>query len=220
MDHSFQNRYVVCVGRPRAFDVQAAEHKAMEYFWQHGYSNTSLDDLVKHLGVSRSSLYNVWDGKDALFRASFARYLRTIGMEALTPLQTVGPGSGAHQASPRAAVTAVFDTISIQISHDRYRRGCLMVNTIAELSEAAPELARLAHEAATQVRRMFRAALEPTVTSRERTAVQADEDAAFLLTAFLGLRVMARSGPTEAEARAVANRTIETVFGRETAGQQ
>lgn len=180
----------------------------MEYFWQHGYTATSLDDLVHHLGVSRSSLYSVWPGKDALFRAAFARYLRTIGMEALRPLEN--GGQGRH---PSEAIAAVFETIATQVSHDPLRRGCLMVNTITELSESAPELAAIAHEAAEAVRAMFRHALEPTVASGERSGRQADEDATFLLTAFMGLRVLARTGPDELEARSVTKRTIETVFG-------
>lgn len=182
----------------------------MEYFWQHGYTNASLGDLVRHLGVSRSSLYNVWSSKEALFRSAFARYLRTIGMEALKPL---GAATDKGPAGARDAVKAVFDTIVLQVSHDPYRRGCLMVNTITELSREAPELARLAHEAAQEVKRMFRAALEALVASGERTGSEADADAAFLLAAFMGLRVMARSGPSEQEAGAVATRTIETVFG-------
>ncbi len=183
----------------------------MEYFWQHGYRNASLDDLVQHLGLSRSSLYNVWSGKDELFRAAFARYIQTVGMEALSPLQSVA--SPPTVAAARAAVGAVFETIAMQVSHDPLRRGCLMVNTITELSHESPELAQIAHEAAEQVRTMFRTALEPTVVAGDRTPEAADEDASFLLTAFMGLRVLARSGPAEALARSIAQRTLETVFG-------
>ncbi len=181
----------------------------MEYFWRHGYRATGIDELTRWLGISRSSLYSVWNGKDELFRAAFERYLRTVGMEALRPLNAAVEGD----PHPREVIESVFETVAEQVSQDPWRRGCMMVNTITELSAVEPELARLAHRASDEVRTMFRTALEPLVAMGERSAVRADNDADFLLTLFVGLRVLARSGPARERALAVAHTGLDAVFG-------
>lgn len=179
----------------------------MDYFWQHGYGATSMDDLVHYLGISRSSLYTTWEGKAGLFRTVFERYLDTIGMQALHPLKTVE-----DPADVAPALHRVFTIVATQVSRDPLRRGCMMVNTITELSRVEPELAEIAREAQEAVRSMFRGALEPLVRAGSRTPDRADADAAFLLTLFMGLRVLARSGPAEAEARAIAERGVASIL--------
>lgn len=178
----------------------------MDYFWRHGFCATSLDDLVSHLGISRSSLYSVWSSKEVLFRAAFARYIQTVGMEALLPLTEVG------SKTPREAITLTFETIAQQISHDPWQRGCLMVNTITELSEINPEIAQIAHDARTEVQKLFRRALEPLVEAGNKTPEEADTDADFLLTLFLGLRVLARHAPETSHAKQIVARGLVNVF--------
>lgn len=177
----------------------------MEYFWRRGYRATSVDDLVRALGISRSSLYAVWNGKEALYHRAFQRYLGSVGMEALRPLEEV--------SDTRAAVEAVFETIARQISHDPLRRGCMMVNTITELSAVEPELARVAHEAKDALRGMFRRALDRRVAAGESSSDQADREADYLVTLFMGLRVLARTGPDYAQARAIVRTGLDAVFG-------
>ena len=41
---------------------------ANEQFKQYGYRKTSMDDISKHLGISRASLYSYFDNKDEIFR--------------------------------------------------------------------------------------------------------------------------------------------------------
>ncbi|MEM7737889.1 MAG: TetR/AcrR family transcriptional regulator [Deinococcota bacterium] len=194
------------MGRKRAFDATAIETKAMDYFWHHGFCSTSLDDLVSHLGISRSSLYSVWPSKDALFRAAFARYIQTVGMESLTPLTEVS------SRTAREAVTLTFNKVAEQISHDPWQRGCLMVNTITELSAVNPELAQIAHDARTEVQKLFRLSLEPLVEAGNKTPKEADADADFLLTLFLGLRVLARHTPEADHAKQIVARGLASVF--------
>lgn len=165
-----------------------------------------MDDLTRWLGISRSSLYSLWQGKEELFRSAFARYLRTIGMEALKPLEHSGA------ARPQEVLERVFENVARQVGHDPLSRGCLMVNTLTELTATDPDLARIAHDAKDQLRALFRAALQPLVDSGEKTNVQADIDADYLLTLFMGMRVLARTSPDPAKAEAVARRGLQAVF--------
>ena len=44
---------------------------AITLFTQHGYANTSLDEVVKLAGVTKGALYHHFTGKQALFEAAF-----------------------------------------------------------------------------------------------------------------------------------------------------
>jgi AcrR family transcriptional regulator len=55
------------VGRPRSFDEATAVAGAARLFATSGYEGTSVDDLVRGLGVHRGSLYSTFGSKRALY---------------------------------------------------------------------------------------------------------------------------------------------------------
>ena len=61
-------------GRPIEFDPDAALTDAMQLFWRKGYENTSLPDLLDAMQLSKSSLYQAFGSKQALFERCMTRY--------------------------------------------------------------------------------------------------------------------------------------------------
>src|SRR5262249_25305183 len=61
-------------GRPRAYDPDVALAKAMEVFWEAGYSGTSLDDLGSGMEMNRPSMYAAFGDKEALYLEVLRRY--------------------------------------------------------------------------------------------------------------------------------------------------
>jgi TetR/AcrR family transcriptional regulator, copper-responsive repressor len=61
-------------GRPRTFDRDAALEKAMLLFWERGFEGTSMDELTAAMGMSPSSLYSAFGGKEQLYREAVDRY--------------------------------------------------------------------------------------------------------------------------------------------------
>ena len=49
------------------FDEETALQKAKKLFWRKGYNGTSMDELTKATGLSRSSIYNSFGDKYSLF---------------------------------------------------------------------------------------------------------------------------------------------------------
>ena len=47
---------------------------AMKLFWKKGYHQTSVQDLVHQIGINRASLYEMYDGKEGLFKESLLHY--------------------------------------------------------------------------------------------------------------------------------------------------
>lgn len=61
-------------GRPRAFDRDAALHKALEVFWNLGFEPTKILDLCKAMGINPPSLYATFGNKQRLFLEAVAYY--------------------------------------------------------------------------------------------------------------------------------------------------
>ena len=110
------------MGRPRTFDESEILEKAANLFWEKGYANTSVQDLVDHLGINRASLYNVYPDKDALYREALARYQKVSQ-------QTVREVFQEHPDIRKGLETLFIS--SAQLS-DAQPVGCMMVNCTVE----------------------------------------------------------------------------------------
>lgn len=185
------------MARKREFDLDKIETKAMELFWKQGYEGTSLLDLTSHLGIGKGSFYNTFAGKQDLFLRSFRRYIRTIGMEALKPLTRSG--------DIMELLRTVFQTVALQITRDPLHRGCLMVNTITEMSGKDPTIEAVVLAARDEMRLMFRDALA------SRWPDKAEEQSWILLNLFLGLRVLAKSAPTLEQVQPIIEASLSSI---------
>ncbi len=64
-------------GRPRNFDEQAILCRILELFRRQGYDNTTFEQLVAESGLSRSSLYNAFGGKEELLDKAMGLYIES-----------------------------------------------------------------------------------------------------------------------------------------------
>ena len=79
------------MARPRQFDPDEVLDRSMHEFWQRGYHDTSVDDLVEATGVRPGSLYNTFrGGKRELFLGSLDRYSKLVVPEKLGALERPG----------------------------------------------------------------------------------------------------------------------------------
>src|SRR4051794_13262100 len=90
------------MARPREFDETAAVESAMNAFWNHGYEATSTQDLCEATGLGRSSVYNTFTSKRALFQRSLTHYT-TLELGKRKAILD-GPGTAAER------LAAVLDT--------------------------------------------------------------------------------------------------------------
>src|SRR3546814_4462071 len=51
---------------------------ARRMFTRLGFDGTSMDELAQHAGVSKATIYNHFDSKEALFEATFERLLQAL----------------------------------------------------------------------------------------------------------------------------------------------
>ncbi|HET8727115.1 MAG TPA: TetR/AcrR family transcriptional regulator [Alphaproteobacteria bacterium] len=116
-------------GRPREFDADAALVAALDMFWRQGYEATSLDDLTRAMGISRSSFYGCFGSKHALLVAAIRRY----SDERFEALAAIASG----EADPATALRAVLTALT---NPNGGREGCFLVNCAAELAPHDPEV--------------------------------------------------------------------------------
>jgi TetR/AcrR family transcriptional regulator, transcriptional repressor for nem operon len=116
------------MGRPRSYSEDQVVEAAKHVFWEKGYDGAAIADLEAETGLNRSSLYLAFGTKRGLFDEALGAYLsdfcdpRLSGMEA--------------EAAGLDDVEGFFAGLAAFFRKDprRTRRGCLMVNTIAELA--------------------------------------------------------------------------------------
>ncbi|ROO89985.1 TetR family transcriptional regulator [Actinocorallia herbida] len=174
------------MGRPRQFDSDSAVERAMQVFWRKGYGATTPQDLVDELGIGKGSLYNAFGSKHALFEKALLRY-RDSQTEALVAmLEEGGP------VKERLRKVLMF-LVELDLA-DPDRRGCMAVNTVAELGESDESAMRLVRRMLDRTEEAFRAVVEE---GRRDGEIAADVDAravgSLLLNTVVGLRLICRS---------------------------
>ena len=111
-------------GRPMQFDPEQALQKAMLLFWARGYEATSTAQLMAAMGLSKSSLYQTFGSKDALFNLCLDRYGE---MTAGYMRETL-----AQAESPKQFLLDLVEAIAGYHGEDG-PNGCLLVNSACEL---------------------------------------------------------------------------------------
>lgn len=119
------------MARPRTFDAGEVVEAAKDTFWQHGYEGTAVGDLERATGLHRSSLYLAFGTKQALFEQALGAYLDGFISPRLRPMER-----------PEAGLADIVGFLSgladwFRGGGPRSRRGCLLINSIAELAGRA-----------------------------------------------------------------------------------
>lgn len=117
---SIMNNTTQTRGRPKSFDEQEALTAAMHYFWQHGYDNTSLDELLVAMGIKKSSFYSTFKSKEEVF----SRALRLYREKVLTQLRILQQKVGTKEMM----LTVVRSSVE-ELRTTGHIKGCLVVNS-------------------------------------------------------------------------------------------
>src|SRR5947208_15927011 len=78
---------------------------ARELFTDHGYAETSVEDIIQRAGVARGALYHHFAGKDALFRAVY----EAVQADTATRVVTAALGVQEPWGAVRAGLAAFLD---------------------------------------------------------------------------------------------------------------
>jgi AcrR family transcriptional regulator len=183
----------------RRFDEHALLDGAQELFWSRGYDQTSVQDVTEATGVSNGSIYAAYGTKLGLFLAVFQRY---CDQRAAFVENVVSSTSG----SARDVVNAYFEAIIADCAAQPNRRGCLMINSIAQLAHRIPEVVTIADKS---TRRMEASVAARLSTGRDDESAR-DDARTSLLSAHIvlisqGFIQLSRLGATRERLRELAD---------------
>jgi AcrR family transcriptional regulator len=176
----------MAMGRPRAFDADAALDQAMDVFWRHGYEGATIAQLTEAMGINPPSLYACFGSKEGLLKAALDRYSakRAAFMEQVLSAPTA-----------RAVAERMLMGVAETQTDPANPPGCLLVQgglACGTGSEHVPfELAARRAQTEEQLRQRFaQAKAEGDLTATADPAALAR----YLSAVTVGMGVMASSG--------------------------
>jgi TetR/AcrR family transcriptional repressor of nem operon len=176
------------VARPKGFDPTRALDAATETFRSRGYEATSAQDLCESTGLGRSSLYNAFESKQALFERCLDRYAEVQTLHNAALLEA--PGTGMERI--RAVLDAAVEDETAPDS-----AGCLVTRAAVEQPPATTEtVRRLMDDFVARLATTIACGQADGSITRARSATTL---ARFVHSAISGVRVQGRSSaPREA----------------------
>ena len=175
------------MARTKEFNEDQALDKAIEIFWHKGYNGTSAQDLVTHLGLSRSSLYDTFGDKQKLFAQSLQRYQKNAQKQIVELFD--------QSENIKETLHDIFKQAVIESLEDRITKGCFMVNSSVELAMHDEEIAKIVKNNSQVMEQVFTNAVQKGQDSGAiLKANSAKVLARFIFNNYSGIRVLARSG--------------------------
>ncbi|QGY41453.1 TetR family transcriptional regulator [Pseudodesulfovibrio cashew] len=173
------------MSRHQEFDSKEALHQAMKLFWHKGYEATSIMDLLKTTGLSKSSLYATFGGKRDLFLAAFDSYRDTRREEASRVLS---------HSPARDGIEQFYRIILEGAKADEFTNGCMSINQAVEMAPHDEDVRVRVKQDFQCMERMLtqtieRGRIDGSIKGRKTPR----ELARILVVAFPGLQVMVRA---------------------------
>ncbi len=190
--------------RTRTFDPSAALSTAVDLFASRGYSDTSMDDIVKATGVSRYGIYGTFGNKRELFEQALERYAEGMGKELY--LRLLEPDASL------AHIRRIFDERIGDMCSTDERKGCLFVHTAMQLAPEDADLQVVLKKFMKRMSKAFEVGLE---SAKARGEVRKDLDCAaagdVLTNMQFGLAVLGRAGFSHDALQGIVENTLASM---------
>jgi TetR/AcrR family transcriptional repressor of nem operon len=175
------------MSRPKEFNPDDAIEKAMQVFWHKGYEATSMEDLLEAMDLNRGSLYDTFGDKRQLFLKVVDRYCTTFVGSKFSLLDQPGPALPTLRRFIHGMIEGALA--------DPQRRGCLIANTVMELSPHEEEIAGTLRQALKMAEDTF---FKVLARAKQQGELKHEKDprvlARFLTTMMQGTIVMIKAG--------------------------
>lgn len=171
--------------RSPEFDRDDVVEAAQAVFWDRGYSQTSVADLVEATGLKPGSLYAAFGSKKGVFLEVLETYNRGF-------IRHVG-ALRRHESGALAGLITILDTIIDDAVTGQDRRGCLAANAMLEMSRHDHDIAERLRLHNERTRKAFAELVHTAQVQGDIEPGRNPEDVAvFLMNSIWGLRVMCR----------------------------
>jgi TetR/AcrR family transcriptional repressor of nem operon len=172
------------MARSKEFDPERALAKAMSVFWRLGYENTSLETLLREMGIAKQSLYDTFGDKRSLY------------LKALTYYRDQTNGDMQRMLDEIPSVKDGFAKLLYGLAaetREKHERGCLLLSANLQRDPKDAVVRDFLRDNQARVDAIFVQALR---RAQQQGELSPREDAAalarFLVVTIQGMRAMAR----------------------------
>ena len=172
------------MARSKEFDPERALAKAMRVFWRVGYQNTSIELLMREMGIAKQSLYDTFGDKRDLYVKALAYYRD----------ETNGEMERMFEKTP--SVKGGFAKLLYGLAGEtpeQHERGCLLLSANLQRDPSDAVLTAFLRDNQARVEAIFvkalRRAQRQGELSRKRDAAALS---CFFVVTIQGMRAMAR----------------------------
>jgi len=190
------------MGRPKEFDREAALDAARDVFWARGYEATSVDDLVRAMGIGRQSLYDTFGGKRALYLEALGRYNAGNVADLVTLMRRAG--------SPMEALRRMLFA-EADLSAEQRALGCMGVNAICEFGQSDPDVVAAGAGGALLERALIALLADGFSSGEFRADLDARAAARFIQCTLSGLKVSSKAGAPPVVLRDIASFALNSL---------
>jgi TetR/AcrR family transcriptional repressor of nem operon len=172
------------MARSKAFDEDRALALAVDVFWRLACENTSLEALMKEMGIARQSLYDTFGDKRAPYLKAMAFYRERTNSSLR---ETLASAPTAKEGFTRVLLGLVAE------SREQHARGCLLLSANMERAVDDEEIARFLGDNQAEVESILVEALRRGQRGHEFAGeTDAGALAKFFVATIQGMRAMAR----------------------------
>jgi TetR/AcrR family transcriptional repressor of nem operon len=159
--------------------------KSSSLFNRNGYKSTSISEIMAATGLKKGGIYNHFENKDDLAKASFSYALNTLKnnyIEAVTSKKTA--------IEQFNAFISVFKTL---IQDEVIMGGCPLMNAAIEADDSKVEFEDLIKEGFTGLIKLIKGIIQHGKNQNEiNNAVDAEQMAVFILSSLEGALALSR----------------------------
>lgn len=174
------------MARPREFNLDDAMTGAMRLFWDHGYVEASLADLLTAMKISKGSFYKAFTDKKSLYLSALDYYDDKVISATLRGLGDRSRGSGPDR------ITHLFKSVAESAARDGDRLGCFLCNALVDCGAHDDDVEKRLQMMVYRLENGFREALADQSTPVSDDWLRAAARA--VLASYFGLRVLGKAG--------------------------
>jgi len=196
--HSLQNQ----MARPRIHNEDEVVDKALQVFWQKGFSETSSRDLIAATGMSNGSLFNRYGDKNKLYLACLQKYAEVYmaGLERLLV---------SDRPFKQKIKKVLESTIKKDPARGRYE-GCFFFNSTVDSGIDDASITSLTNGIHHRLEKAFRIAADQAKKAGDLSIkTDAADTAAYLVTVTTGLRALVKAGIPAGELNRAIRSTLD-----------
>ncbi len=192
------------MARPREFNPEDVLKAAVGVFWEKGYHNGSVDEVVKRSGVAKYGIYGTFGTKREIFLKALARFAADRHQDIQRPIRK--PDASLPE------ILAFFKHAPKLMTPEKDPHGCLICNTGIELGLKDPEIRDFVMEFFRDTAQVLKRCLARAV---EKGELEMPNDiaqlATYLATEFRTALMLAASGYSRRDIRRHLNVAIQVI---------